>query len=437
MGEKLGALLSVGARHKCADAVCVVGAGFSGVMAAYRLALSGYPVCLVDLSRRPGGVMQDDFIESRPHLSGCHLIQQDVPEAYGFKLPAKDQLVSSPNQVSSWTRSSTGIQRESNVEGPISCANPLDWNSTGFSRPNRQRESLGDRLQAYPDEVRLELLQWTTSLGLDSDRLHQDSLEALQLRRVYFPSRYRDVLQELKNQDSKADELFGVAPRDLRQVLIAKNGYSRWFEAAVVELMELGVHYRPGAAAKPSIRSGQIRLELDGESFTPPLGFWCANPNPLGKALMPGVRWDGQSKLLTAWHVEVDQGADSALSYVQFFGHPYGVIRATKYQFGGIQRVVVESLASTRRAAGTAAPSVLEAAQETGAVPRALLGNFTRRSYLTMSVTDSHHLQEMGQRLNDLGWIHSGLQYFSRPRKLAWLDEEIRNRAVLTDETLE
>lgn len=436
MGEAHAASLSVAAHHTCADAVCVVGAGFSGVMAAYRLALSGHPVCLVDLARRPGGVMQDDFIGSRPHLSGCHLIQQDVAEAHGFTLPAKDQLVSTPNQVSSWTRSSAGIQRERNVEGPISSADPLNWISTGLSGPNRLRESLGDRLRAYPDEVRLELLQWTASLGLDPDLVHQDSLEALQLRRVFVPSRYRDTLQELKNRDAKADEMFGVSPRTLRQVLIAKNGYSRWFEAAVVELLELGVHYRPVAAAKPSVRNGQIHLELDGKTYTPRIGFWCANPSPLGKALMPGVRWDGQSQLLTAWHVEVDQGANSALNYVQFFGHPYGVIRATKYQFGGIQRVVVESLASTRSATDAAAQSVFEAAEETGAAPRSLLGNFTRRAYLTMSVADWHHLQEMGERLNDLGWIHSGLQYFSRPRKLAWLDEEIRNSSAIADAAL-
>jgi len=406
-------------------------------MAAYRLALSGYPVCLVDVTRRPGGVMKDDFIGSRPHLSGCHLIQRDMPEAYGFTIPARDQLVSTPNQVSSWTRSSAGIEREGNVEGPVSSANPSDWKSMSFTRRNIRGESLEDRLRRYPNEVRHELLQWTAFLDLDPALVHQDSLEALQLKRVFLPSEHQDVLTELKSRNVEVDDLFGVAPRNPRQVLIARNGYSRWFEAAVVELIEMGVHYRSGVVAKPSIRKGRFYIDLDGEVYSPSHGFWCANPNPLGKALMPGVRWDGYSQLLTAWHFEAEKGTNSALSYVQFFGHPQGVIRATQYQFEGTQRVVVESLAPNRRTVNTAAPSILEAGRETGVTPGAFLGRFTRRAYLTLSVDDSHRLQELGQRLREIGWIHSGLQYFSRPRKLVWLDQEIQNSRIVTDRAIE
>ena len=417
-------------RHSCSDSVSVVGAGFSGILAAYRLALSGYPVCLIDMDEQPGGVMKDDVIGGIPHLSGCHVIQSEMPEEYGFKLPAREDLVLSPNRVSSVTWSNNETCFENGIEGPISSTHPKSFMEKLDGPTEIHGESLADRIERYPEEIRLEIEEWTGLLSLAPGLVHQDSLEALQLRRVFFPSRHAQDVRELKGKNSLADDLFGVAPTRARKILLPMNGYSAWFASAINELRDLGVHYLPNRAAKPIVQDGRIHLRLGEDYFCPSVGIWCANPTPLAKALMPESRWDGQSHLLTAWHVEIDDETDTDFNYVQFFGHPSGVIRATQYQFGGVRRALVESLATTRQSASAARPAVLEAARKSGVIPRAILAAFTRRSYLTVSMHDRYQFRTMGQRLHEFGWAHSGLHLYSRSKRLAWLNDELRGEGA-------
>lgn len=413
-----------GNRSHCGESALVVGAGFSGLMVAYRLVLSGQRTCLVDVTNDSGGVMRDDFIGGSPHLSGCHLIQAHMPEAFGFALPFHRELVSTSNKVSSWTQSGGLITRQKGVEGPTTSGDPNEWVPSETLSSGVREESVADRLSRYPLKLQKQFGSWVSPLGLNLETTAGESLEALQMKRVFYGPEYHDSLVQIKSRDPIADDMLGVAPDQPREVLIARKGYSSWFDGALEELRALGVCFHPNSAARPFLRGQKMHLRLRDETISPPMGFWCANPTPLVKALFPGRRLDGPSQLLSAWHVDVKQVDDPTFAYVQFFGHPAGVTRGTKYVFDGVQRVVVESIASTRTEIGKAQTTILDAAREVGVQPQTVTGPFTRRAYLTVSISDLALLQELGGELANVGWGHSGLHFFSRPKKLSWLSQE-------------
>ena len=407
--------------HDCTAAVCVVGAGFSGVMAAHRLATEGHSVYLFDSGDEAGGVMRDDFVHGVPLLSGCQVIQGDAAMEYGFVMPAVNDLLTVPNEVSSWSQSSQGILREHGVEGPVSATDPRNWSERPEGQHEVRLKSATSRIASYSPDVQREFRTWISNLNLDPAQIDEDSLEAVQMKRVFFQPRYREATLELKARDPVADELLGVKPRKPRDVLFPRQGYSHWFRQALAELRRLGVHYFPSTVARPIERDGKLMLKTRTRLHNPRFGIWCANPIPVAKLLMPGVRWDNQSQLITAWHIDVEQDPNYRFGYVQFFGHPKGLMRATRYEYAGVQRVLVESRSSSRHSVELPADAVLEAARETGARPRGELARFTRRAYLTISTADQIRLDDLGHRLQAHGWLHGGWHLYSRSGKLAWI----------------
>ncbi len=400
----------------------VVGGGITGCLVALRLAHAGHDVCLHEASDSLGGVLRDVIIDGRPWLRGCQYLQPGRMAEAGFDLPAPDQIRRIPNLVASATYLPDGLLSASGCEGPVSRESVSE-----MSIPSGEPEldSGLHRLAAYPSGVRGAMVATLRTAGLDADQIWGPSLVGLQMGRVFFPGQEAEA-SRLKHTSATLDALIGVSPVGPSTLVgLPEAGYSEWFHRIHRELLADGVRVHLNSRVRLRLRAGTSEVAASSECQSAPIGgVWCSSPTPLHTFMSAMDRLVNQHVYHRYWHFEATAGRGFEDHYVQFFGHPAGIVRATAYTMGRSTRVVVEAVHRSKDDA-IQLNTVVEAARQLDLRVGRVSAQHGSLNYPTVALTDRKGLGELSSGLLHHNWIGGGWVHYGRARKLQAISDDM------------
>lgn len=413
----------------CADSVWVVGGGFTGVASALTLHGAGHAVCLYERDPELGGVLRDDFVAGSPRMRGCHVIQKELSSTLLSKWNLDSHFTEVANDVSSKTWHGGAAIHRRGPEGPLCESDPRQSN-LATTACIKAPEILADRLSLYPTADQLLLHEILLSLGIDAKDIYADSVYALQLNRLYSVGVGAHALREAKVKFPLMDELYGVAPETPKNILLPKDGYSSFFAAALDIMREAGICVHLDQAVNVQTQKSEVVFRNGADVPSRRGGIWCASPTVLQARLNPHKSLSNLAMRHTRWHVQVRQPTKPNFSYIQYFGHPENLSRATAYEYKGVQHAVVESLSAHKWQGTNQERSILEAVRNLNLTPVKVESRETSAAYPLVSVLDAAKLKNLELQLKEEKWVHGAWLSVGRAAKLAKILEETEHWAL-------
>jgi hypothetical protein len=402
--------------------IWVVGGGITGCLVALRLARSGHDVCLHEESGSLGGVLRDVMIDGQPWLRGCQFLQPRRMAEAGFDLPAPNEIRRISNIVASATYLPDGLLSASGCEGPVSRESVSE-----MSIPSDEPECDSGlrRLAAYPSGVRAAMVETLGTAGLDASQIWGPSLVGLQMGRVFFPGQEVES-KRLKETSETLSALIGVSPEGPSTLVgLPESGYSEWFRRIHRELIAASVRVHLNSRVRLRLRAGKPEVGASGECRSAPnSGVWCSSPTPLHTFLSEKDRLINHHVHHRYWHLEATAGRGFKDHYVQFFGHPAGIVRATAYTMRRSTRIVVEAV---HQSADHSIPldAVFDAARQLDLRVGKIRAQHGSLNYPTVALTDRKSLGALNSRLHQHNWIGGGWWLYGRARKLQAISDDM------------
>ena len=413
----------------CADSVWVVGGGFTGVASALSLVGAGHTVCLHERDPELGGVLRDDFVAGAPRMRGCHVIQADLSNTVLSPWNLDSHFTEVANDVFSktWHRGVTMHSR--GPEGPLCESDPRQLGLAATNFVNTP-ELLADRIALYPAADQLLLHEILSNLGIEHQDIYADSVSALQLNRLYPLGPGAHELFAAKAKIPLIDELYGVAPTTPKNVLLPKDGYSSFFSAAGQVMREAGICMHLDEVVDVQVNKGEVVFRNSAGIPSRKGGIWCASPTVLQARLNPLDPLNNLAMRHTRWHVQVQQPAKPYFAYVQYFGHPEHLLRATAYEYKGVQHAVVESLSAHKLQAANRERSVLQAVRDLNLTPVQFESQKRSAAYPLISSQDAAKLKVLEFQLKREKWVHGAWLSVGRTAKVEKILDETAQWAL-------
>ena len=398
--------------------IWVVGGGITGCLVALRLARAGFDVCLHEDSSNLGGVLTDVVIDGESWLRGCQYIQPGRLAEAGFPVPSADRIRLFANRVASATYTPGEVLMAQGCEGPATRERVADM--AQILDAHLDSENARQRIAAYPAAVQGAMDLTLRNGGLDPGEVWGPSIVGLQMARVFFPGQEAETSQ-LKQCSPALDALIGVAPASSGALVgLPEAGYSEWFARIHSELLSAGVRVHLDSRVRLRARDASVEVLGSADCRSTVIGgVWCSSPTPLHSFMTSDNRLMNQHVYHSYWHLDAVAPHGFEDHYVQFFGHPAGIIRATSYAMQNEARVVVEAIHPSKDGALRLDPDhVLSASRHLGLDIGSVRMHHGALNFPTVGVRDRHNLDKLASNLRKHQWIGGGWVHYGRARKL-------------------
>lgn len=403
--------------------IAVVGAGFTGCLAALHASRAADEVVLFESSPQLGGILRDVEVNGRRYFNNCQYLR-----------PSSLSCVELTQQMHVFPHEYGSLTLLGNREARLldDCAQPaLD----GFAEldPDAVLDcSALERLAAYGPHA-TSLIAWASGFG-KLDELDQSCLLPMQLSRIYYPE--DPSLEVKKSSDSLADKLIAL-PRRIRLPghgaeagMLPPNGFNPFFDEIARVLRSSGVRLCVNSSVKLMGDSASVRLSSQGVELSCDKVVWAANPTAL---LKRHCRVDLRTApirmalIVGDFHPDASWASPVPLPYYwQVFDHASPVVRVYVYQLQNCLRFSVEAFDR---------PDLRDHRQTLGVVfaKLGLPANFnvavrlSQLRHVNFSPIEFAAIQASSQTLLERGIIPGGWCHYGRDQKL----ESIR--ALLND----
>ena len=394
--------------------VAVVGAGFTGCLAALLASRRGAKVTLYDTQTCIGGVLRDIVVRGQRYFNGCHYLQ-----------PGSLDLLDLTQGLAIFSHEYGALTNLGNRQARLldDCAQPALDGQVQIKPGAVLNGTALQRLSAYGPHAP-HLIAWASGFG-NLSLLDQSCLLHMQLSRIFFPD---DVtLENKKNSDSNLDQLLAV-PRRIRKpgtnieiAMLPRDGYTPFFNEVELTLKSAGVSMRMNSPVKLTGDGLSVQLYVRGQKQVFDKVVWASNPAGLLKRICginlktPPISmelWVGQfnSKQVKSCPVPLPY-------YWQIFDESTPVVRVYIYSLQGQLRFSVEAFDSP----GHDKYQVLSAIfQRLG-----LFSNFEfaaqikQLRYLNYSSAELTDMKESTSALLERGIIPGGWCHFGREEKIS------------------
>jgi len=388
----------------------------------------GYSVCLYERGSDLGGTMRDDYVNGEPRMRGCHVLKPSVMSDVLHPWKLSSLLTESDNSVSSATWIEGQQFWSTGCEGPTIDYMPAQGDAS--PRPTSDApESVQSRINRYPREVQSHLHSLCAAIGIDAINTWSPSLQALQLNRLFPLDADRAFLARLKSESPVIDDFFGMVNTSAGKVFLPVDGYNTFFAEIRRKVQASGICLHLNERVLPALEERKLVFYNSNKQRAAIGGVWCASPTILQASLDVGSVLDNSHMTHEFWHVKIRQPADPKFSYIQYFGHPQSIMRATAYAYSGVQHAVVERI---RKRGQTAIPSkqhLMACAVDLGLTPIAIEGMSKAATYPLISLDDFLRLSSLEEILHGMDWIHGAWLRFGRPDKIGSIAKDIHEWA--------
>ena len=320
--------------------VAVVGAGFTGCLAALLASRRAAKVTLYDTQACLGGVLSDIVVREQRYFNGCH-----------YRRPGSLDLLNLTQGLAIFPHEYGALTTLGNRWARLldDCAQPAMDGQVQI-KPNAVLNGTAlQRLSAYGPHAP-PLIAWASGFG-NLSVLDQRCLLHMQLSRIFFPD---DVtLQDKKNGDANLDQLIAMPRRkrepgkEIETAMLPRDGYTPFLDEIKLALKSAGVQVKMNSPVKLISGGPNVQLYVRGQEQIFDKVVWASNPTGLLKRVCgitlktPPIAmelWVGQfkSKQIETCPVPIPY-------YWQIFDESMPVVRVFIYSLQGQLRFSVEA----------------------------------------------------------------------------------------------
>ena len=131
------------------------------------------------------------------------------------------------------------------------------------------------------------------------------------------------------------------------------------------------------------------------------------------------------------WHIKVRQPEEATMSYIQYFGHPHAIVRATTYAYGGTQYAVVERIGKRGQTTSPSEHDLMQCVVDLDLEPIEIEGASRTATYPVISINDFLRLSALEQGLRGVDWVHGAWLKFGRTAKIQAISKNLQEWAHL------
>ena len=394
--------------------IAVVGAGFTGCLAALHAARLGAQVTLFESASHLGGVLRDIEIRGQRYYNGCQYLDPGSLEFLNLTT-GLDQF---PHEYGSLTL--LGNQQARLLDD---CAQPaLDGQAELGPHPILDGTAL-QRLSAYGPHAD-RLIAWASGFGKLSE-LDQQCLLPMQLSRIFYPEDAE--LPAKKVADAKADALIAL-PRRIRQpgsqaesAMLPQDGFDPFLSQLEVALKDAGVRLQMDSPVKLMDDSPGLRLYSRGQEHGFDKMVWASNPTALLQRVF-GIRLKTPPIAMKLWVGQFNKSGEAPCPeplpyYWQVFDEASPVVRVYLYRLQGHLRFSVEAFERP----GDDAQHTLTQVFERLSLPTGfeIAACLRQLRYLNFSTAELVAMQASTPALLARGIIPGGWCHYGRKEKVA------------------
>lgn len=412
----------------CSRSIWVVGGGFTGLATAILLQQMGYSICLYEKSSHLGGIMRDEYVNGAPRMRGCHILHQDVATQLLEPWNLVTLLEARRNSVSSSTKIRQQEYWLSGCEGPLIDYVPTENDALAFPASGAP-ESVQSRIDRYPSEIRSHLRDLCDVIGLDVVHTWSPSLQALQMNRFFPMHADMEELKKLKSDSPVIDNLFGLVGLSDRTVFLPTDGYTNLFAEMQNMMQATGICLHLNERVRPAKEDEDLVFYNSNGQRSEIGGVWCASPTVLQASLDKGNSLDNSPMTHEFWHIKVRQPLEATMSYIQYFGHPHAIVRATTYAYGGTQHAVIERVSKRGQTTSPSEHDLMQCVVDLDLEPIEIEGGSKTATYPVVSINDFLRLSALEQGLRGVDWVHGAWLNFGRTAKIQAISKSLQEWA--------
>ena len=409
--------------------IAVVGAGISGLFAAWHSATKGHSVEVFDKASLLGGVMRETTVNSQMFLNGIQYINsretwfKDINKDINNEL-RKNIFKFFDVEYGSYTQ--IGKHNNLSKNFPIMVFNT---NSKLIVKDKKKR-NLEQRLSSYPKDLTKDILEWSKRFKIDMTKLEWNAADnGLNIGRIYIENR-RDELIKLKNKNKFYDKIYGI-PRNnvgLRklQAALPLNGYNDFFEKfknILEKKYKIKFHLRK--PIKPIWKKNLISLYTSAKELKFDNVIWTANPTSLIKNFL-SEKLDSIPLVIRVISFNLNKEVKKNY-YAHIFSSKTSITKFYTYNINENNSLYLEcfdeneSIQNIKKEAN----HLLKKFNQNNSVKDNHLIDRIEKRYILTSLRDKRILNTFYKRTQKTNLIHAGWENYSRSDKIRILTNQI------------
>ena len=399
--------------------VAIVGAGSVGIATKLILDKRKNDSILFEATNNIGGLLRDLTFEGNEFFAGCHYFT-NKEEVYKF-LPSAG-LKSFGYSYGSYTDIFDEVYVSNEFAGPVISK------ETQLRMPRNVDSldiSIEEKLEEYPEFIKLNLQKWLSGIGIEINKMHQTSLLGLSALRVYLPNQIKEIA-EMRAENPSASNFYGLlyvnhTHADL--FFTPPDGFNSYLDANV--LPKIIKDFKPKASIKIQKNGNNFSLQGDKVIGSFDKIIWTGNPNPILKCLkLPKLDSHNLKCKLLVGEINVDIPTPL---YIQVFSKKSNILRVYVYKLKNKSCFTIEKIEDGESQADTLkfSKELLELFGIFASLN--LKGEKNQNRYLLHTLNDYKSLLHLNQTILDTNLVSAGWHLYGRDAKIKFVVEQINN----------
>lgn len=327
--------------------ISIIGAGISGLAAAFVLKKRGYEVSIFEKKNKIGGTFLDITNNNEIFFNGPQYLLKNsrwlksLRTLSLFKKEFNDfKSYKIKNKKFNVYRSYTDLFGEEIISNLF--ASPVTNLKYNKIRSNKF-ESLESRIKCYQKNICIPLDSWCRKVSKFYESLHYKCSEVLNIGRVYF-ARDAAKIKNLKHVNNHADSILGLPMYDKKHIFtIPKNGVTSFLKKLQNYFnKKMNINFNSKISVKK--KNDKINIFNNGKLINTDLIIWAANPVPLLKNL--GYRnLDNPVTRIKVYcaNIKVLNKLNSNNFYIQVFSNKTNIFRIYLYKLNNKFKITIET----------------------------------------------------------------------------------------------
>jgi len=327
--------------------IVFVGGGIVSCISALKLLEKGHNVEIYERHSKLGGILQDFNNGNQIFLRGCKYIIFENNWANKFY---KDLL-----QSLFVLNVNYGVYVENNKNNIFSeeYAIPL-FNNINIKKINQNLkkfnfnniETVSDRLNFYPDKIKIFLKNIILKHKLKPSELNQISLGSFAMTRI-ASIKNSEIIYKLKKKSNVIDNLFAINRSRLfkkkLKALLPKNGYDELFSNIKFKLCNKGAKIILNSQLNLNWKESQLKLFNQGVEVKNDLIIWTGDPTNVVKSFN-GKNLESHHYKVVQFNSNISNSKNFKTIYIQVFSENSNIIRINLYKINNIEKVSIETI---------------------------------------------------------------------------------------------
>lgn len=254
--------------------ISIIGGGFTGIAVLKNLKKKN--ISIYEASEKLGGILRDYRNLDGEFFSSCQYI--DASTNWLSHMNLTEDFYKFEHNYGSYTDIFGKKTISKNFAGPVYSGRlSLKFiDKLNFT-------SLENRLNIYPEEISLPLINWFESIGVRTNLTHHTAIDGFQANRIYCLNMHKEI-SEMKSNSKFFDELYGL-PREelnLKKIysFLPRSGFNRYFDEIK---KNLGNQVNLKMSCRPVRLGKYIHIKYKNKMECPKKLVWTVNPTPLFK----------------------------------------------------------------------------------------------------------------------------------------------------------